>query len=102
MREKTVSGLKIIKTDCTDPYRNLAAEEYLTMNAEEDVMTLFLWQNAGTVVIGRNQNPWRECDVESIKLDGARLAEGCPAVERSTMIWETSTSHSSQETDSSI
>ena len=74
MREKTVSGLKIIKTDCTDPYRNLAAEEYLTMNAEEDVMTLFLWQNAGTVVIGRNQNPWRECDVESIKRDGARLA----------------------------
>ena len=74
MREKTVSGLKIIKTDCTDPYRNLAAEEYLTMNAEEGIMTLFLWQNAGTVVIGRNQNPWRECDVESIKRDGARLA----------------------------
>ena len=69
-----MSRLKVIRTGCTDPYVNLAAEEYLTMNAEEGVMTLFLWQNAHTVVIGRNQNPWRECDVESIKRDGISLA----------------------------
>ena len=66
--------LKVIKTDCTDPYVNLAAEEYLTMNAEDGVMTMFLWQNAHTVVIGKNQNPWRECNVEAIKRDGIYLA----------------------------
>lgn len=69
-----MAGIKIIKTDCTDPYVNLAAEEYLTMNAEDGVMTLFLWQNAHTVVIGKNQNPWSECDVEAIKRDGISLA----------------------------
>lgn len=69
-----MSRLKVIRTGCTDPYANLAAEEYLTMSAKEDVMILFLWQNANTVVIGRNQNPWRECDVESIKRDGIGLA----------------------------
>ena len=68
------SSLKVIRTDCTDPYVNLAAEEYLTMNAGEGVMTLYLWQNAHTVVIGKNQNPWRECDVEAIKRDGVYLA----------------------------
>ena len=66
--------LKVIKTDCTNPYINLAAEEYLTMNAEDGVMTMFLWQNAHTVVIGKNQNPWRECNVEAIKHDGIYLA----------------------------
>lgn len=44
------------------------------MSAEDGVMTLFLWQNAPTVVIGRNQNPWRECDVEAVKRDGVSLA----------------------------
>ena len=69
-----MGGLRVIRTDNTNPYVNLATEEYLTMNAGEGVMTLFLWQNAHTVVIGRNQNPWRECDVEAIKRDGIYLA----------------------------
>ena len=66
--------LRVMRTDNTDPYVNLATEEFITMNAEEGVMTLFLWQNAHTVVIGRNQNPWRECSVEAIKRDGVYLA----------------------------
>lgn len=44
------------------------------MNAREGEVTLFLWQNAHTIVIGRNQNPWRECNVEKIKEDDAYLA----------------------------
>ncbi|HHW94962.1 MAG TPA: lipoate--protein ligase [Mogibacterium sp.] len=66
--------LKVIKTDITNPYNNLAAEENLTFKAKEGEMILFLWQNAHTVVIGRNQNPWRECNVERIKEDGVYLA----------------------------
>lgn len=66
--------LTVYRTDNTDPYVNLAMEEHLTFSCEEDEVILFLWQNAHTVVIGKNQNPWRECCVERIKADGVYLA----------------------------
>lgn len=66
--------LTVYRTDNTNPYDNLAAEEMLTFACHEDEVILFLWQNAHTIVIGRNQNPWRECNVEKIKEDGAYLA----------------------------
>lgn len=67
-------NLKVIRTDNTNPYQNLALEEHLTMNCQEGEVLLYLWQNAHTIVIGRNQNPWRECDVEAIKRDGIYLS----------------------------
>ena len=66
--------LKVMTTDCTDPYINLGTEEALTFSAQDDEVIMYLWQNAHTIVIGRNQNPWRECNVERIKQDGVYLA----------------------------
>lgn len=68
------ANLKVVLTDSTNPYDNLAAEEFLTFSAKEGEVILYLWQNAHTIVIGRNQNPWRECNVEQIKKDGIYLA----------------------------
>ena len=66
--------IKVLSIFAKNPYSNLALEEQLTMNVAEDEVILYLWQNEHTVVIGRNQNPWRECDVEAIKRDGVHLA----------------------------
>jgi lipoate-protein ligase A len=66
--------LKYMTTDSTDPFLNLATEEFITFRTEPDEVVLYLWQNARTVVIGSNQNPWRECRVEAMKADGCRLA----------------------------
>jgi len=59
-------------TNSTDPWKNLAVEEYL-LNTQ-NLPTLYLWQNNRTVVIGRHQNAWAECDVKSLEASGGRLA----------------------------
>ncbi len=57
-----------------EPWFNLAVEEYLTARIEPGQIILYLWQNRDTVVIGSNQNPWKECDVDKIRENNIRLA----------------------------
>ena len=57
-----------------DPWFNLSVEEYLAEKINPNQVLLYLWQNKDTVVIGRNQNPWKECNIDKIKADGVYLA----------------------------
>ena len=68
-----IRNICIVKTDSTDPYLNLAVEDYLTAHVPEGACVLFLWQNEPTVVIGKNQNIEKECPEEVLKADGIRL-----------------------------
>ena len=68
-----VTELAMIETKNTDPRHNLALERYLTMHTEEGECILYLWQNRKTVVIGRNQNAWKECRVDALTRDGGFL-----------------------------
>lgn len=68
-----VERLSVYDTPCTDPYRNLAVEEFLTGRVEPRECVLYLWQNERSVVVGRNQNCWRECRVRELEAAGGHL-----------------------------
>ena len=69
-----IKNIYIYIADSTNPYKNLATEKLLFDKLEKDSVILYLWQNKNTVVIGRNQNPWAECNQSAIKEDNVTLA----------------------------
>ncbi len=66
-----------------NPHRNLAIEQCLLNQVKDTECILYLWQNESTVVIGKNQNAYKECHIDKMKEDGcilARRASGGGAV----------------------
>lgn len=69
-----INEIKYYLAEQTIPYYNLATEEYLLNNVKENECILYLWQNRHTVVIGKNQNCWKECKVDKLAEEGGFLA----------------------------
>lgn len=71
-----LTGMLYIDNECTNPYWNLALEEYLLKNSAREYF--ILWQNTPSIIIGRNQNTTSEINAEYVK------AHTIPVVRRLT------------------
>ena len=69
-----INRLSYFISSSTNPYLNLAVEEYLLETVKPNQLILYLWQNERTVVIGKNQNAWKECRFQELEADGGHLA----------------------------
>jgi len=57
----------IFRSTSKNPYVNLSIEHFLLTHSHHSSRLLFLYTNRPCVVIGRNQNPWVECDLRRLQ-----------------------------------
>lgn len=58
----------------TDPWWNLAAEQHFLVHEPVPEPLLMIWQSDPSVIIGRYQNPWVECDTDILSKESVLLA----------------------------
>ena len=66
--------LLVVRAARQCPYGNIAAEKLLMDAVAPGQVVLYLWRNARTVVIGRNQSAHAEVNLSELERDGGKLA----------------------------
>jgi lipoate---protein ligase len=69
-----MSTIRVLLSTSTNPWFNLAVEDSIFRSMSNKQRVLFLWRNADSVVIGRAQNPWKECNTRKMEQNGITLA----------------------------
>ena len=66
--------MKYLINNSTDPYFNLAFDEYCLENIQSEEPYFFLWRNRPAVIIGLNQNAYSEVNLDYLNSHGITLA----------------------------
>ena len=72
-KRKKENVMRYIESDRTDPYFNLALEEYVFEKLPREESYFMLWQNENTIVIGKYQNAMEEINPEYVDEQGIRV-----------------------------
>ena len=70
----SVGKITLMRSESVNVFVNQAIEAALLESVGEDEAALYLWRNERAVVIGRNQNAYAECRVQSLEESGGLLA----------------------------
>ena len=66
--------MRYLINNSTDPYFNMALDEFCLENIVMEEPYFYLWRNRPSVIIGLNQNAWSEVNLEYLKKKGITLA----------------------------
>ncbi|KAH7343456.1 lipoate-protein ligase A [Rhizoctonia solani] len=69
----TSSQPKVYVSLSNDPFFNLSYEEWLFRHTDPTLPVLFMYRNKESVIIGRNQNPWKEINQTSLRQSGVEF-----------------------------
>jgi len=56
-----------------DGWQNLAMDEWFLDHLGPEDVILYFYINKNAVIIGKNQNPWKECDLGAMERDSVQL-----------------------------
>ena len=59
--------LQVYVSGINDPHTNSSIEEWIFRKNDPTKQTLYMWQNGPAVMLGRNQNPYKECNLQNIE-----------------------------------
>lgn len=63
----TIKVMKVFYSNILDPAMNLSIENWLLKREDlKNFEVLFFYRNSPSVIIGRSQNPWLECDLQKM------------------------------------
>lgn len=65
-----IEKLSLYISESLNPYENLGVEEFFLHTVENNELIFYLWQNDKTVVIGHNQDPQAEVNLEELRKIG--------------------------------
>ncbi|KDE05823.1 hypothetical protein MVLG_03767 [Microbotryum lychnidis-dioicae p1A1 Lamole] len=66
-QSESKAPLAIYVSKSHDPHFNLAYEDWLFRKTDPSIITLYMYRNTPSIIIGRNQNPWKEIDLHRLE-----------------------------------
>lgn len=66
-------GRFIYSAPTGDGWMNLARDGFFLDNVKKGDIILYFYVNTNAVIIGRNQNAWKECNLANMEKDGVQL-----------------------------
>lgn len=65
--------MRYIESPSTDPYYNLALEQYVFDTIGQTEPIFMLWRNDNTIVVGRHQNTAEEINADFVRANGVKV-----------------------------